>query len=132
VKSIVKGHSYIVNNYPYDGKTVNLNTQSLNFVKKIGERFPGNEYPEQDGTNCQEIIRVLIDRCNYLYNQIPCPETERIVDRLRMDLLDFETRAARIKGVPFPACYILIPIEEIEPCKICGHIYHHSHTGEEK
>ena len=67
-------------------------TQSLVFVKRSGPKFPFNEgsYP---GTNCQEVLRALIDRCQYLQAQAPCAETKSIIANLRAALLLFELRA---------------------------------------
>jgi hypothetical protein len=39
----------------------------LTFVKRIGARYPGNKGPSYSGTNCQEVLRVLIDRAGIVY-----------------------------------------------------------------
>lgn len=125
------GHYYSLTTYLPEKDWPNLNNHHahLMFFKKIGERFPGNTGESYAGTNCQEVLRVLIDRCRYLYNQIPCVETKRIIEHLRMALLQFEIRAAREKGVQFPPSLLLRPIEELEACKVCGHVFPHKHDG---
>lgn len=104
MKIIDPGHCYEVDSY--DGEM----NQLIDFMKRIGDKFPGNEGSSCPGTNCQELIRILIDRCKYLNNQIPCIETE--------------DRALRIKGLA-PIIWPL-EIENLSPCNICGHIYPHT------
>jgi len=81
------GHSYLLDNFE-------SGAQSLKFVKKNGSGFPFN-FGTQDGTKCQEVLRALIDRCEYLNKQKPCAETEAIIGNLQSALLLFELRAAR-------------------------------------
>jgi hypothetical protein len=100
-------------------------------MKRIGDKYPGNEFPPNSGTNCQEVLRVEIDRAKYLYNQKPCDETTMIINLARQQIKLFENRALREKGLS----YISWPvdIENLIPCKICGHIYPHDTThGENK
>lgn len=66
----------------------------LTFVKRKGENFPFN-HNSHPGTNCQEVLRALIDRSEYLNKQKPCAETECIIGLLKSALLLFELRAAR-------------------------------------
>lgn len=119
------GHCYSVDVYPHDGQSVTNSEFTFQFIKRIGERFPGNTGEPRDGTNCQELLRVLIDRCIYLNKQIPCDETERIIEHLRIALMLFERRAERIKG--YEPMVFEYPVEKIQPCKLCGHIYQHQH-----
>lgn len=123
-----KGHLYAVVDYP-----TGLLQQEIQFVKKVGARFPGNSLPESDGTNCQEVIRVLIDRCKYLNSQIPSKQTTRIIELLRNALYLFEYRAAdqkdNLRGL-FQMSNVrsdLVDIESVPACTICGHIMPHSH-----
>ena len=71
----------------------------LVFFKRIGRGYPGNLHPAHCGTNCQEVIRALIDRVKYLDGQIPCAENLQIISLLRSALISFELRAARRHGV---------------------------------
>src|SRR5258707_13345918 len=48
--------------------------QTLQFVKREGEGYPGN-IGHHEGTTMQEVLRVLIDRAKYINGQIPCDET---------------------------------------------------------
>jgi hypothetical protein len=131
------GHQYVVANYPCDGGEPIIDELWIGFVKKIGERFPGNEPPESNGTNCQELLRVIINRCLYLNDQKPSPQTVRIIELARTQLYLFEYRAAELKGklqdffIMSEIRSDLIGIENVKPCTVCGHIYPHGHAKEE-
>ena len=57
------GHVYKIDQYDGDGKQIeNITFMMRNDPK---EKYPGNEYAFK-GTNCKEVLRVLIDRINYL------------------------------------------------------------------
>lgn len=130
MKELDPGHRYSVNNYPpQKDEGFPIYQQILQFVKKIGEKFPGNSGTEVSGTNCQEIIRVVIFRSKYLYNQKPCEETLEIINLGRQQLILFENRALREKGLN-PISWPL-EIENLLPCRICGHIYLHNNTHPE-
>jgi hypothetical protein len=45
------------------------------------------------GTNCQDVIRALIDRVQFLDNQEPHRNNPVIIKHLRLALTGFETRA---------------------------------------
>lgn len=110
-----RGHRYEIDRYDVGHPC----SQQLQFMKREGIQYPGNEgsYP---GTNCQEVLRVLIDRTIYLDNQIPAQENQVILAGLRSALLGFELRAARRHGRELPAS--LVPIEHMAYCRTCGHI----------
>jgi len=94
--------------------------QELRFVKRIGEKYPGNEPPAYGGTTMQEVIRALIDRAEYLQQQIPCCETEAAIGNLRTALLLFEIRAARVhqRSLDFKR------LRDFEAAERCGHCLH--------
>src|SRR5687767_370812 len=73
------------------------------------------------GTNCQEVIRVLIARVKYLQSQIPCAANESVLRHLRLALRDFELRAALRHGRSLPV-FELSDIEIQPTCAGCGHI----------
>jgi hypothetical protein len=113
MRVIDPGHCYQVDSL--DGG----DAQRIVFVKREGAGYPGNvgSWP---GTNCQELIRVLIDRVKYLQGQIACPENELVIDRLRSALRLFEERAAQRHGREF----VSGPAIEAElTCAVCGHIH---------
>lgn len=90
------GHSYIVENYDGDGY------QIIYFLKRVGNGYPFNEPPAHRGTNCQEVLKVLIDRVQYLDKQIACDENKLIIKNLQSALWLFEKRAALRHGKDFP------------------------------
>ncbi len=124
MRVIDPGHAYAVDIYNPDG-TPSITFDIDVFVKKIGPNFPGNMGKPLYGTNCQERLRVIIDRVKYLNEQDPCDENEIIISYLRQVLILFEIRAARLKGKKLP--FNLVAVENIEPCKTCGHIFDHTH-----
>jgi hypothetical protein len=123
------GHKYILDELDKDDGDLIY----LTFVKRLGDKYPGNTGHSHGGTYCQDVLRALIDRCKYLNNQISCPQTIRIIKLLRNALYLFEHRAAELKG-ELPSFFSieeirsdLVNIEAILPCKSCGHLYPHEH-----
>lgn len=114
MKILEAGHKYELDGY--DGS----HPQELEFLKREGEGYPFN-YGKHGGTNCQEVLRALIDRSEYLQKQVPCYETESIIGLLKTALVLFETRAARRHGLTIDA-------ESSQKfssgpfCKQCGHL----------
>jgi hypothetical protein len=99
----------------------------LRFIKRVGDRYPGNVGEGYEGTNCQEVLRALISRSRYLNNQIPCAETEAIINHLRTALLLFEIRAAREHKRVLNLAK-LEGIEDVPACVVCGHIHCPDHA----
>lgn len=118
------GHEYELDSY--DGEQSNR----LVFMKREGDGYPLN-VGHHAGTNCQEVLRVLIDRVQYLQSQIPCEENERVINNLRSALWEFELRAAKRHGrasvFPWREQYQPIPIEQQPVCDTCGHVGCDSH-----
>jgi hypothetical protein len=120
MKIIDKGHIYELTSL--DGEQSNR----LVFVKRNDppEKFPGNEnaYP---GTLMQEVIRALVDRSEYLNNQIPHEETQAVIVDLKLVFYRLEKRAAErhnrvLKGT----------VDEVfndNPCLKCGHVQCEDH-----
>lgn len=121
------GHTYGLDVYSRMPEARAYGTLPLSFMKRVGDRYPGNTGSGYNGTNCQEVLRALIKRVLYLNNQIPCSETEAVVGHLRSSLLLFEIRAAREHGLEFTLDEFVIPatldgIEDVTTCRRCGHI----------
>lgn len=108
------GHTYQPDEF--DGETAE---NVIIFMKREGAKYPNN-IGHHAGTNCQEIIRILIDRVKYLDKQISHPQNAQILRGLRRALFGFELRAAERHGRELT--HPLAPIEDILACKICGHI----------
>ncbi len=91
--------------------------QMLRFVKRVGDNFPFNQPPSCAGTNCQEVLRVLLSRVTYLQRQKWCLENVAIAMFLWMTLWLFEFRAAR-RHRRLPPFRVV----NVDTCKGCGHV----------
>lgn len=121
MRVIVPGHVYHLEVYDIPERGM-AQVPYLVFMRRVGEKYPGN-IDTSPGTNCQEVLRVLIDRCQYLNQQWPHLQTEKAIRDLRRALTRFEVRAKQVKGKKFK----LNPerratIEHMPTCKVCGHI----------
>lgn len=109
-----KGHKYALRNLDGDG-----NMQTLTFVKREGEGYPGN-VGHYEGTTAQEVLRALIDRFKYVNKQIQCREDELAIRHARAIIYHLEVRAAKRHGRKFKTP--IKQIEKAETCEKCGHI----------
>jgi len=123
VKVIDPGHCYELATLDGYG-----HPERLQFVKRIGPGYPGNEPPARAGTTIQEVVRVLIDRLRYVQRQATAlDDFESIADDataisyLRDVLALLEQRAARRHGRDLCASAIA-RIEQEPVCTRCGHI----------
>lgn len=75
---IYPGHAYQLAHH--DG----VHVETLQFVQKVmdGEHLR----VEVAGTTNEEVIAVLIDRMEYLQEQVPCAENEEVLMHLRRSL----------------------------------------------
>lgn len=101
-----------------DGEGVEI----LQFVKRIGQRYPGNVGVPTPGTTSQEVLRALLDRARYVNRQIPCVETEAAIGLLQTAITLFEIRAKRVKGKHLNA-ETLHEVECGEICPVCSHVF---------
>jgi hypothetical protein len=113
------GHKYELEEY--DGGTV----QIVTFMKREGPGYPMN-VGHNPGINCQEALRMIIDRMKYLDKQIHCDDNERAITNLRRTFLEFERRASIRHGAkelePLQLWDEEVPVELVPHCRICGHI----------
>lgn len=86
MRVLYPGHRYALANLKADGEQV------LQF------RQDGPLHPDVDGTNCQEVIRALIDRVETLDAEIPWEGNEKIIWHARQMLAGFEARAVLRKA----------------------------------
>ena len=115
MKVIDSGHVYKLDSL--DGTL----SQHLIFVKREGPGFPGN-VGHHPGTTLQEVMRAMVDRVEYLQNQIACDENVAILTYLRWSIWLLENRAARRHGrdlthVPFREI-----VDGVGKCMRCGHV----------
>lgn len=103
--------------------------QRLTFVKRLGDNYPGNEPPAYAGTTMQEVLRAVIHRARYVNNQIPCRETNRVINLCTTAVFELERRAARRHGrvIDFTPEIAVIGA----PCLTCGHIHCDKHRRQQ-
>lgn len=120
VKTIDPGHIYMLDVLDIEADHPQ-STEMLIFVKRQGPLYPGNisHFP---GTNCQEVLRALIDRVQFLDGQIPDSRNPLILRHLRETLWLFESRAAQRDGRSFPLLEEFECIEKEPVCSGCAHI----------
>jgi hypothetical protein len=92
--------------------------QQLQFVKRKGEKYPGNldAYP---GTTSQEVLRALCERAFYVNQQLPCWQTKLSRWLMIICIWLYEHRAAKRHGRRVPS------VERAlfgGVCKHCGHV----------
>jgi hypothetical protein len=130
MKVLDPGHYYQVDVYDNDAAYAPYVEQVISFMKREGDGYPGN-VGHHAGTNCQELIRVLIDRVYYLDNQIPHENNLAIIRHLQASLWLFEDRATERHKLPKYSLDDPRPGIELEPtCTTCGHIVCKGHKDE--
>lgn len=115
------GHVYDLENLDDDGPPT---VTRLRFVKRIGDKFPGNAAPGHPGTITQEVLRALIERTKYVNGQREHVANFRVLRDLRSALVELELRAAEERGDVAAKHRILgLPEPELAwTCSGCGHI----------
>lgn len=113
MRTLDPGHAYKLDVYDGDGDCI------LIFMKRSGSGYPGN-VGRHCGTNCQEVLRALIDRVQYLQAQEACSENDQIIEHLRNSLKLFEVRAARRHGLR--NLLFRGDVEKLKTCVKCGHV----------
>ncbi|SRR6266704_6357952 len=114
MKILDAGHEYLAEGI------AGAKPQRITFVKNRGEKYPGNAGEPHGGILSQELMRILIDRTEYLNRQGSCAETEHALAALRQALAWFEVRAARCRGDHINLVHAKM-LEREPICPICGH-----------
>lgn len=96
MKAFTPGHTYSLQSYAAkEGEPQSeVSLDRIQFMKRVGPGYPGNRGAPVDGTNCQEVLRVLIDRIKHLNGQINDLDNTMNLQNLRAILYRFERRAA--------------------------------------
>ena len=130
MKILDAGHRYWLDLLDIEGDQ-RQGAEMLTFVKRQGPRYPGNSsyYP---GTNCQEVLRALIDRVKHLNGQAADEHNAPILRSLREALWLFESRAAMRYGRKLPALDEFEAIEAEATCPLCAHIRCNGECGANK
>jgi hypothetical protein len=113
MQALDPGHIYFLQSLDGGGHEV------LRFVKRQGPNYPGNK-GAHPGTTIQEVCRALIDRLDYVNNQIPCMDNRKSRAALQSAIYWLEKRAAERHGRTLKA--EAFDIEHVPTCPKCGHI----------
>jgi hypothetical protein len=131
MKVLDPGHLYELTNLDTDqpGNRV----ERACFVKRIGDKYPGNKPPGWSGTITQEVLRALIDRTKYVDAQLDKTiqvsqdghaHNRAAIRGMRQALRAFEVRAAEERQ-DWAAVVAILQTPEIEltpTCTGCGHV----------
>lgn len=101
----------------------------LSFVKRVGEKYPGN-VGHHAGTTIQEVLRALIDRVKYVDGQIPDVRNSMVLFFLRRAIWLLEDRAAERHGRRFLDPNLVEPDYQIELLPTCSKCLHIGCEGE--
>jgi len=109
----------------YELKVLDSDTEvpmHLRFVKREGPGYPGNvgHYP---GTTMQEVLRAVVQRLEYVEQQVPDPQTEIALGSVKYAIWALECRAARRHGRDEPT------LDEALYGDTCGKCNHVGCTG---
>lgn len=98
MKVITEGHAYELDHFENYGFQ-ELAVQKLQFIHKE-PISPGSKELEtvNDGTTNEEVLRVLIDRMNYLQEKFPCRENAIVITKLEESLMWLNKRTADRKA----------------------------------
>jgi hypothetical protein len=100
------GHHYLLENLDKQiettesGGTAKITYQPLQFIEKVPvEHSTTNELRTvNNGTTNEEVLRVLIDRLQYLNGKFPCRENAIVITKLEESLMWLEKRTADRKA----------------------------------
>ena len=93
MKVVTEGHTYLLDSF--EGAP----PQFLQFIHKVPvEGTVAELRTVNDGTTNEEVLRVLIDRMNYLQGKFPCRENAIVITKLEESLMWLEKRTADRKA----------------------------------
>ena len=96
MKVITQGHKYELSNFEQDLPEIN---QTLQFIHKEPTVIGKPELTTvSDGTTNEEVLRVLIDRMQFLQAKFPCRENAIVITNLEESLMWLEKRTADRKA----------------------------------
>lgn len=94
MKVITTGHKYELDHFENYGLP-GLPVQTLQFIEKVPVAEGSKELRTvNDGTTNEEVLRVLIDRLQYLNGKFPCRENAIVITKLEESLMWLNKRTA--------------------------------------
>jgi hypothetical protein len=95
MQAITPGHSYYLRNFEPTGAA----EQFIQFIHKEPCKDPAMPMiTVANGTTNEEVLRVLIDRMNYLQAKMPCRENAIVITKLEECLMWLEKRTGARKA----------------------------------
>lgn len=95
MKVIVPGHAYSLENFEYPHRS----RQTLQFIHKEPSNLRSGELTTiEDGTTNEDVLKVLIDRMQYLNSKFPCRENSIVITKLEEALMWLDKRTADRKS----------------------------------
>lgn len=116
MKVIDPGHTYALDSLDGD------ESQVLNFVKRVGNIYPGNENAHP-GTTIQEVCRALIDRVKHIDGQNEHWVNPLIISYLRSIIRLCEKRAYERHNRVFTGDVVIVNAIELLPTNSHGHLW---------
>ena len=93
MKVLTLGHAYALKNF--EDKPDVTEYQHLQFIHKEPKEVGSIELVTvADGTTNEEVLKVLIDRLNFLQAKFPCRENAIVITKLEEALMWLEKRTA--------------------------------------
>lgn len=91
MKTITEGHLYELESFEQSEEK----TQWLQFIHKVPVSDGSTELKTvADGTTNEDVLRVLINRMQYLQGKFPCRENAIVITKLEESLMWLEKRTA--------------------------------------
>ncbi|CAM1374371.1 Protein of unknown function [Tenacibaculum litopenaei] len=87
MKVIRPGHRYEL-----EGFESNLANQQIQFIEKVPTTEGDQLVTRYDGTTNEEVLKMLINRMNYLQGKFPCRENAIVITKLQEGLMWLEKR----------------------------------------
>lgn len=98
MKVITAGHRYELNHFESYGLP-GLPVQTIQFIEKVPVGDGSTDLRTlNDGTTNEEVLRMLIDRMQYLQAKFPCRENALVITKLEESLMWLEKRTADRKA----------------------------------
>lgn len=93
MKVITEGHKYALANFE-DKDYPNGGVQEIQFIQKEANGAGPDMITYENGTTNEEVLRMLIDRMQYLNKQLPSRENSLAITKLEEALLWLHHRTA--------------------------------------
>ena len=94
MKVLTEGHVYHLANF----EDKNKDEQTIQFINKVPTEIRGELVTVHDGTTNEEVLRMLIDRMQYLQHKFPCRENAIVITKLEESLMWLEKRTSDRKA----------------------------------